>query len=180
MIAVVLRATLASPETMMQFQLLIDQPANRASFGGGKPSVYLLGESSTPFAFVAKLPAKLAPAAIKDAFSQVVVLDHPGYIQIFNLDVPKLGSDPVAEFMQEILPLMGNLLVQQGHPLPRLLSPLAALFATAQNPLRSFQLALGLAKILRVFNLLAGRENGKMFDAQVALLRVAQLRLVSR
>lgn len=152
---------------MMQFQLLVDQPANVTGLRAGIESVYPFGHSTYPLALVIQKPTKHSPATITNRLSQVMVLEHPTHIQILNLDVSKLIDDSTAGLMQKVFALVGYLFVLASHKQACFLSTLASLLASAQLALQSLKSLLGLSQILRVVNLLAGTKYGKMLKPQV-------------
>lgn len=168
MVSVVLSsATAASPKPMMQFQLLINQITNVTSLGARKEAVYPFSDPACPLALVIQKLAKHSPPAIRDGLSQMMVFDHSGYIQVFNLDVSKLINNPAAGLVQKVFALVANLFVLAGNGKPGLFFALASLLATAQSALQSFKSAFGFSEVSRAVNLFASRQYGEMLKPQV-------------
>lgn len=152
---------------MIQLQLLIDQTAYITRFRTSKETVYLFSHPANPPALVVQKPTEYSPTRIGDAFSQAMVFEHSTDIQVFDLDVPEFAYNPVAQFVQKVLALIGYLFVLASDSKSGLLAPLASLLASEQLALKSFQSTFRLSEILRVVNLFAGRQNGKMLQPQV-------------
>src|SRR4051812_28173560 len=71
------------------------------------------------------------------------------------------------QFMQKIVPLMTNLLMQSCNADPRLPAVMAALLFTGQRLLRPSQLACLCAIPARVLDYLARREDSQRFQSDV-------------
>lgn len=107
-------AVITEPKTMMQFQVLIDRPANTTGFGRRKEAVYPFGHATRPHAFVVQETSEHTPTTVSNRLGQVMVFEHPAHVQIFDFDVTALVNDVPAEFMQKIFTLISNLFILPG------------------------------------------------------------------
>lgn len=62
--------TSTNPETVMQWQVLVDPPTNQTGLGTGKEAVYPFDPAAAPLTFVLWESAKTAPAEIEDGFGR--------------------------------------------------------------------------------------------------------------
>lgn len=136
------------------FQITIDVATtrSRAETRTGIKHLEPLDIAAVPPAFVDDELGKHAPAAIGDAFGQMVIADHPGDVQGFQADVAKGIHDLARLFVQEVPALVSYLLVLPGQGKSGLLPVPAALLAATQTALQPLELFLCLAQVGGVFN----------------------------
>ena len=156
---------------MMQFQVLIDRPANRTGFGRRKEAVYPFGHATRPHAFVVQETSEHTPTTVSNRLGQVMVFEHPAHVQIFDFEVTALVNDFPAEFMQKIFTLISNLFILPGYRKPSFLPAVAPFLTAAKATLQSLKALLRFPEILRGVNLClpiyGSGQNGEMLKAQV-------------
>ena len=129
----------ASPLAGGQAEVCEPVPARRAGLGRGVPAVDHDQVATVPLALVVKLPAELAPPAIRDRPGQVSVADQAGDSEVFDHDHIVRAGQASAGAVQEILPRVADFAVRAGH-LGRRLGPVGRpLLAAGQAPLIASQ-----------------------------------------
>jgi hypothetical protein len=160
-------AAFTNPETMMQLQFLIDPATNRTGLGTGKETVDPFDLAATPLAFVRQEGSKAAPARVGNGFGQMVVLEHPTDVEVFNLDEAEPVDNPAAGLVQEVLALVGHLLMLACQSQAGFLLAVTAFLGPAQSTLQAFQAALGLSEVARMLNLFTAGQHRKLLQPQV-------------
>ena len=105
----------ARPLPGAQAQLREPVPARRAGLGRRVPPVDHDQVPAVPLAFVLKLAAELAPAAVRDRAGQVPVADHAGDVQVLDHDDVRRADQTGAGAVQEVPARVADLAVGAGN-----------------------------------------------------------------
>jgi hypothetical protein len=105
------------------------------------------------FGFALQISSEHAPGCISYSKGQTMVLNHVGGFQAFHDDRLIVLDVVMRGFVQRILALVGNALMNTSHLLPGFLTPVAALLAPCQFLLSLSQF---LRTLLGVFGIVDG------------------------
>jgi hypothetical protein len=129
--------------------------------------IHHLDPSASLFRFVNDDGNELRPTGVMNAIRQMMVLDHPFDIQIFEFDdtifLGKFGC--LFEMMISTLP--SHVLMPPGQQANGFLSSPAPSFAARNSSLRRPQFALCLTMILRIRNSIVIRQMGKCLETHI-------------
>ena len=99
-------------------QILCTRPLSTtggAELTGRKEPVYRDYLFPVPCCLILQLPPKFTPTCVGDCFRQLMVFDHVGRSQILNRNQIIVPHKAGRQFMENILPLVGDMLVQSCH-----------------------------------------------------------------
>jgi hypothetical protein len=129
--------------------------------------IHHLDLSASLFRFVNDDGNELRPTGVMNTFRQMMVLDHPFDIQIFEFDDTIFLGKFVCLFEMMISTLPSHVLMPLGQQANGFLSSPAPSFAARNSSLRCLQFALCLTMILRIRNLIVIRQMGKSLEAHI-------------
>jgi hypothetical protein len=129
--------------------------------------IHYLDLSTSLFRFVYDDGYELRPTGVMNTFRQMMVLDHPLDIQIFEFDDTIFSSKFVRLFEMMIPPLPSHVLMLAGQQANRFLSSPAPFFAARHSSLRCLQFALRLTMILRIRNSIVIREMSESLETHI-------------
>src|SRR5215813_2005255 len=124
--------------------------------------IHHLDLSASLFRFVNDDGNELRPTGVMNTFRQMMVLDHPFDIQIFEFDDTIFLGKFVCLFEMMISTLPSHVLMLLGQQPNGFLSSPAPSFAARNSSLRCLQFALCLSMILRIRNLIVIRQWAKV------------------
>lgn len=130
------------------------------------------------YSFVFQASDEGVPGSVAYTFSEAMILKHPIDIQVFDCDERKRFSEPIAELMQEISPLVSDLDVLFSESEHRFSSISGTLLFFAEPPLQQLESLLGFEEMPRVIyefsvgedsvtlnpNIQPNLFNGRMFN----------------
>lgn len=127
-------------------------------------------QSAVPVGLVLQLTDEFTPSGVTDTQGQSAVLHHAGGFEVFRADDLVLPDQGRGEFMQEVLTLVGDALMDTGEfgfrsPVPR-----TAFFASGQGLLCFSELTLVAPVELRIgfpVKLFPIGHHGKVLDPHV-------------
>jgi len=131
------------------------------------------------FRFVRVDIEKRIPCCIRDTFSQMVILDHPGNVQILKGKSIELSNQVKRALVKEIVSLpryFQMLLRQKLNSFPAIT---AAKFLAGDSPVRGLESPLCRPQVLGILNRFSGGESGEVLDPQVNADRSPSLRQVA-
>lgn len=129
--------------------------------------VFLLDQSTACYSLVGQELEELTPSRIGYAFSEIVVLDHIFDGECFNRDFTILLGERPAEFVQEVITLVGNLEMTFGNLEPGFGTIVAALDSPTHYSLQSFEFALGCSEPTGIIYHFTRGECGEMFQTDI-------------
>ena len=126
-------------------------PTVRTAFGGGIKPARHQDPAAAPGRFVLQLPAELGHAHVGDRLGQMVVLQHPAHLQVFQHD-GRLGSrQPAGDLVQGVAADIRHPGVLPCQPVYGLPAVGAAFFPSGDRPLQSLQSGQGALQRPRIF-----------------------------
>lgn len=141
--------------------------ASRAGLARRQPAVHDNQSPAIPLAFVLKLPADLSPACIADRASEPGVTNHVLDCQVLDGDNIELPDQTSRELVCCVLALMSDLAMGLGHANTLTLPAFGALLPPREGALLLPEVTQSPVVFLRVLDLLAGAERGKVGQAEV-------------
>lgn len=123
--------------------------------------------ATSAFCLVAKHLDELIPTGIRYRFSEMMIMDHPIDIQLFDSDETILVNETSTKFMEEIHPLVSDLFMASGNFDPCFTSVIASFDFTTKPSLQSFESSFRLDKASRVFDLCSIGEAGEPFQSNI-------------
>jgi hypothetical protein len=164
----------ATPGGLTLFQVSIDVAAtgSRAEPGAGVELLKPFYIAPVPLAFISDELGKHTPAAIGNAFGQMMVADHPADVQGLKANMSKSSHDLSRFLMQEVFALIGHLFVLPGQSQPCFSPVFAALLAATEATLQTLEFFLGFSQVFRMFNRLPTvwqrlAQRGKVPEAHI-------------
>lgn len=146
---------------------MIDETAVKTTLGTWEKPVNPFDVTAIPLPLVAELSHELRPTNVRDSFGETVVLKHALHVQVFDYDDLVFVNQSPTEFVKEILPLVGYLLVLPGYFKSGFLSAIAALLCLAQLALQSFEPALRPGEVFGVGKSLSIAGYSKILQAKI-------------
>ena len=119
------------------------------------------------FRFVPSALYQSIPGRIRDALGQVVILEHPFVIQLLKGNDAVLIDQLAGKFVGEVLPAVGNALVNVGHYFMSSRSFGCAFLGSRKFALRFRKFSLVLAKETRIGDLLTTGEGGETLQPYI-------------
>ena len=127
---------LAVKDPIREGQIRIDPATATTPLAGGLPPIRQDHSRPIPVGFIEQLPLEFGEPHIANGLSQMMVLQHPTDIQVFN-DQDGLGfRQPGRDLMQCIVPLIRDLPMQRGELAGGFLAVVAAFLPAAHHPLQ--------------------------------------------
>ena len=114
------------------FRIRVLVPAAAAQLATGEECANLNDLFVLPSRLILQLPAELAPGGICDGLGQGMVSHHPLNIEALYTDDVIVPDQLSGQFMEVVIPLVRNLLMQSGHLDTSLLPVPAALWLSGQ------------------------------------------------
>jgi len=149
-----------------EIEILEQLTAGRASFGGiGRVDKHELASSVCSFGD--KSVAQVAPALIQDAFTKVSVAYHVGDLQIFEGDHIVGLRVGMCYFVEQVLALVLDMLLQTLQTHQRLATVFAASVFALHRALSNPQLGLRLAVVLGRLNPFSLTIGEQVFNVQI-------------
>lgn len=157
------------PFPILQGQGLVDVAANRTRLAAGLKSTNLEDILTVPVSLVPQHQKEPAPARVLNRLSQTVVLDHALHAQRLKDIRPHLVvvTETMGQFVQEIITLVPDVLMQLSQTPASLLLSFAAFPFLAETVLDGFQPSQRLPQELGMGDLLSSGERGEILQAQV-------------
>lgn len=156
----------ANPPARGQLEFLDTAAAARASLRAWKELVDLDVGATVPSALVLEHPKEAAPGGVGDCSRKPAILDHVAHPQALDHDHLVFANQSCAEFMQMILPSVGNTGVVPGEFLPHPVSVLRAFLLAGQRPGKPAlpgQFGFGEAWVGDLFARRQGDERGEAY-----------------
>ena len=148
-------------------QLRIDPATATTPLAGGLPPIRQDHSRPIPVGLVEQLPLELGEPHIADGLSQMMVLEHPTDIQIFD-DQHGLGSrQPGRDLMQRVVPLIRDLPMELGELADGFLAVVAAFLPPTHHPLEALELLDASFEVARIGDHRPIGEGGQLLDPQV-------------
>jgi predicted O-methyltransferase YrrM len=157
----------AGPLAHVQWQGVEHMPAGVTAFGTGIPTVNLDQRAPVPRGFVFQLAHQLTPARIADSFGERVIAHQVLDRQRLHAHRLVLTNEAGRQLVQAITTLVGNPGMFARHLQARLLPILRAFLFARESALRMLQAALTARQMARVGDLLAGAEDGHVFQPHI-------------
>lgn len=123
--------------------------------------------STACYSFVGQERDKLVPGRIRDMFSEMMIFEHVLDSEVFNLDSSILLSEPSAEFVCEIFPLISYLEVEFGEPSSCFSSVSRTFLFSADTSMQEFQSLFRLDEELWVVNDFSSGKYCKVFNSDI-------------
>src|SRR4051812_15566749 len=124
------------------------------------------------FRFTRQRQKEVSPTRITDGLRQMVTLDHPGNVQIFNCYLVKLTNEIKTRLVEEVFALIRHFKVLLSQKAHGLLSVRAAALTFRDYALRYLQGAFGSPQISRIIYNLARAECGEILKPNVQTDRI--------
>ena len=140
------------------------------------PAVYYHHLPPVPIRFVFNLPAEFAHADIGDSARKAVVFQHPGHVQVFQLNHVRAADNRRGGLVQEVGAHRRDVGVNLSNPASLLTAPVAAFLHPGQPALLALevlQLALEMARIARLDGVVAIPTHHHVLDAQIQTDRLS-------
>src|SRR6516225_8611606 len=90
-------------------------PTRRTQLRRRKVPVQWKVGSPVPFRLVFQFTEYFTERRIRNMFGQIVVLNHPGHVQSFDIDRLVLADDPGREFLKRVSSGIADSGVQSGY-----------------------------------------------------------------
>ena len=148
-------------------QILIEPPTPTTPLAGWLPPIGQDHSGPIPAGFIEQLPLELVEPDIADGLRQMVVLQHPADVQVFDHQ-DRLGfRQPGGHLMQRVASLVLDLPMELGELADGFLAVLAALLPPAHHPLQPFELLQTPFEVARIGDHLAIGEGSQALDPQI-------------
>lgn len=171
-VAVVHGAALARPLADVQRQFLADRAAGPARLAAGEPAVDHDEFAPVPGALVLQHRAQVRPGRVGDGARELAVPQQVADGQVLDHDRLVLTDEPSGELVEEVPPPVGDPCVDAGNATAGLDPVVRARGLAGQFPLRPGQAGAVVPLVLRVGDLLPGRQGHQGRDARVDADRV--------
>ena len=123
-----------------------------ASFAARKVPIRNPQLPTIPSALVSQHRTKLSEAGATDMLGELMILDHAAHVQVLNRQNIEATHQVGSQFVQRILPTVGDLSVQPCDLQPLLIPTTTTLDAPGENPLQSCQPCSVAGSVARVYN----------------------------
>jgi len=123
--------------------------------------------STASYCFVGQHINESSPRHITDMLGKAMVSNHSFDIQIFNCNERIGFSEPATELVQEVSPLVGNLVMQSGDFESCFIPVFASFDFSAQPSLQEFQSLFGFNQMSWISDELSIRDCSKVFNANI-------------
>ena len=138
-----------------------------AQLAAGVESPHLNQLFMLPGSLVLQLPGQLSPGGICDRLGKLMVGHHAFDIEAFHAEDVILPDQLSGQFVQIVLPAVGNVLMLAGQAETGLLPVAAALWFSGQPALELDEPLLHLLQVLWVAEFLAVAGDHQVFDAHI-------------
>src|SRR5262245_15178651 len=134
----------------------------RTQFRRRKVPIQSLIDSTVPVRLIFQFSEYFPERRIRYVFGQIVVLNHSGHVQSFDIDRLVLADDLCREFLKHVPAGITDFGVQFGHFKFRIFAVIAPISFAREAPLKSLQALFAPDEWARVFEFLpvAGRDQG--------------------
>lgn len=157
----------ASPDSIGKRQLMPGSPACRASLGRWKEAVDLDQFSPIPTCLVNEHFHEGSPARIGNGLAVELGSKQALNRQILDTDRLVLTDQSSAEFVKEIIPRRLDGTMGSANLQLRLYPVFGVFLLLCQSALKQCQSLLLLREVAGIRDLLSGRKNGEIFEAEV-------------
>jgi len=140
-------------------------PTRRTQLRRRKVPIQWKVGSAVPFRLVFQFAEYFSERRVCNMFGQIVVLNHPGHVQSFDIDRLVLADDLGREFLKRVSSGIADSGVQSGYFKSGLLAIIAALDLARHTSLKFLQSLFPPEEGARIFELGAVAGCGQRFDA---------------
>lgn len=123
--------------------------------------------STASYGFVGQHTYETAPRSVTYSFSKMMVLNHISDLQVLNSNASEPCGEFVAEFVQEVSPLVADFVVLPSQPETSLAPVSAAFLLPAQSPMQHLQPLFTLNEEFRVSYDLTITQRGEVFQPDI-------------
>ena len=123
--------------------------------------------SSSFFNFVEQHLQETSPRSISDGFSEIMIFNHIFDLKFLNTNNFELLDNTERSFMQEILSLVENPLMEFSHFKSGFSSISTSFFLPTQSPLNFRKFSFTFPQEFGIFNSLSIRKDSKTFNANI-------------
>jgi len=155
------------PFSTRQRQFIQQMATRRAQFRRRKEPIQWKIGSPAPFRLVFQFAEYFTERRINDVLGEIVVLNHPGYVQSFDKDRLVIADDLRREFLKRIPSGIADFGVESGYFQSGLLAIVTALGLARQAALKPLQSLFALNQGARIFELFAVAGRGQRLDADI-------------
>ena len=163
----ILAAVFAFELADFQTHAAVNMAAIIAPLAAWKEAVRNTQFSPIPSAFVSQHLTELSEAGATDMLGEVWILDHAPHVQVLDCQHVEPAHQIRGEFVQRVLPAVGDLGVQPRNFQPLAIPAPTSFDATGENPLQSCQPCGVAGSVARISNPLAVTQRGEPTDSQV-------------
>lgn len=119
------------------------------------------------FSFIGKKLKEHTPATIRYRLTQVSILNHVFYLQIFNIYRLKSIYILVRGFVEEIFSLISHFFVSPSNQYPCFIPTSRAFFSSRKLSIPASKLLFRINQVLRIYHLIAFAINTKRFNTYI-------------
>ena len=130
----------------------VDMAAGAAPLAAWEEPVSNSQLPAIPSALVSQHRTELPKAGATDMLGELVILDHAAHVQVLNRQNIEATHQVGSQFVQCVLPAVGDLGVQSRYLQPLLIPTATALDATGENPLQPCQPCGVVGGVVRICN----------------------------
>ena len=147
-----LAAVFAFELSDFQTKFGVDMAAGAAPLAAWEEPVSNSQLPTIPSALVSQHRTELPKAGATDMLGELVILDHAAHVQVLNRQNIEATHQVGSQFVQCVLPAVGDLGVQSRYLQPLLIPTATALDATGENPLQPCQPCGVVGGVVRICN----------------------------
>src|SRR5262249_17874619 len=123
--------------------------------------------SAVPFRLVFQFTEYLGKCRVSNVLGQIMIFQHPDYVQSFDKDRLVLADDLCGEFLKRVSPGVADFGVESGYFQSGLLAIVTALDLARQAALKPLQSLFSPDERARIFELFALAGRGQRLNANV-------------
>jgi hypothetical protein len=142
-------------------------PTGRTQLRRRKEPIQWNVGSAVPFRLVFQLAEYFTERCVRNMFGQIVVLNHHGHVQSFDIDRLVLANDPGREFLKRVSSGIADSGMQSGYFKSGILAIIAALDLARHTSLKFLQSLFALEEWARIFEFLAVAGRRQRFNADI-------------
>lgn len=150
-----------------RFHLDVPMPAARAQLTRGKRARNTNHRPPVPCRFILEHAKKTPPRGIGNGFSQLAILLHVPNTQVLHAHHLVFADEAGGQFVQEIVPAVGDFFMKLGHFQTGFLPVRTAWLSTSHHPLPVGELFFIPAPIPGVFDRFACGKHYDLFQPQI-------------
>lgn len=160
------KSTAGTVELPLSKRHLINSSTTTASLA--RPSrVDLCDTGAACYSLVLQHPYESSPRSVSNGTSQVMVFDHIGNLQVLNSDAAEMSGQSMAEFVQEVTPLVADFNVLLCQPKASLIPVMAAFLLPTESPVEQLESLLGFDQKTRIAYSFSIGQGSEVFQPNI-------------